>query len=811
MPYSRHILNPVVASLLSLLLIAGCGSEAGVCDNVQCPGGYYCVENNGMGACVGPDASTDMGKIEDIGPRLDKTKPTPDKGKKLDKGQTKDLKVPPKDLPGKKDGATPPKDKGPQPDQPVGGPISVTLLSPNNNSTSSLVEVSFSFKATATTGKIASCELWMNSALQGTVSNPAATAAINKKGLKDGKYTWSIKCKNVKGQAGGSTIWTLNIAPEGLTACKGSGFTANTRYKVMSAVTSTGGDCFVVDAKNVHLDGNNMAVTVPRYKDLLVHRGSTLYPSVYKNPGATGSWVKTWSTPYSDTVDATPTAADFNGDGRLDLVLPATSGNLRVFRSAGSGSFHSTPYYTSNNKKLTNPRAVDWNQDGAMDLVAAGNNASEELALNKGLAGLLYTFGYNWGAYTTNMDVGDITGDQVMDLVVGGGLSWFAEKRQVMRGVKSSSSFGFSTAWSASNNDARGSGASLIADLDGDGDLDLVLPYILLNNKRTRVFFNNGSGTSFSTSKSFSDTWPLAARDINGDGHVDLVLLHGNGTSPTGVQVNLNNGKGGFSGSKTVGAGGDITSSLLRDLDGDGAPDLVLGTSSSKLAYVRVFKNQYKTSGSFQLNFNYLSKGSGYILDARDMNNDGLLDLVSQISSTSSATSSVMLHSQNASGSYTTSTVLSSTTSTTPYFAAILGDLTANQANAVHVKKGADSITISNLGPIRGFSTGVLVEGDAATVEGVVVVDPDLYGVRFDGVNSGTVSGLKVSQLFQGTALSMDNAKIITVSNSTLCDGGQDKRLTPMGASCVMSAANGSNNRLNRNNGCTTLAYKPCP
>ena len=809
MPYSKCAMSLTGVFLFVLLLVGGCGGDAGVCESVQCPGGYTCVEKNGKGACMAPDAGKDLGKVEDIGPRADKKKPLPDKGKKLDGGVGKDQKVPPKDLPGKQDGPVQPKDKGPQPDMPPAGPVNVTLLSPANNSTSSLVEVSFAFKVSAT-NKVASCELWMNTKLQGTLTTPAASAAFKIKGLKDGKYTWSVKCKDDKGQAGGSGIWALTIAPQTLTACKGSGFTANTRYKVAQAVKSTGGDCFVVDASRVHLDGNNMAVTVARYKDLLIHRGSSLYPSVYKNPGSTGSWLKTWTTPYKDTVGNTPTAADFNGDGRLDLVLPATSGPLRVFRSSGNGSFNTIPYYTSKNSKLTSPRALDLNQDGTPDLIAAGNNASEELALNKGLAGLLFQAAYNWGIFTTNLDVGDLTGDRVMDLVVGGGLGVFLHNRQIQRGYKVGTSFAFATQWSLSTNEMRGGGAGLLADFDNDGDIDMALPNSYLSSVSTQTYYNSGSG-SFSKGKSFGSSRPIAARDMNGDGKPDLVVLQSSMTTPKEFRVLLNTGKGSFSSQQAIKVGDTITSYIVRDLDGDGQPEVVLSTSGSKYSYIRVYSNRLKTTGTFALTFSYLSLGAPYILDARDMDNDGLLDLVSHMNSTSGLTSYVMLHRQNSSGSFTTSAVLNGKASSTPYFAAALGDLTDAQARGVYIKKGAKDVTVSDVGPIRGFSIGVLVEGDAATVEGVVVVDPDLYGARFDGVNTGKVSGLEVNQLFQGTALSLDNAKIVTVSNSDLCDMGQDPRLTPIGASCVMSAANGANNRLNRNNGCTTLAFTPCP
>ena len=75
-----------------------------------------------------------------------------------------------------------------------------------------------------------------------SLTAPKATDSFTKMGLKDGKYSWSVKCTDDKGKAGGSAIWNVTIAPEGLTKCKTSGFKANTRYKVMLPVLSTGGD-----------------------------------------------------------------------------------------------------------------------------------------------------------------------------------------------------------------------------------------------------------------------------------------------------------------------------------------------------------------------------------------------------------------------------------------------------------------------------------------------------------------------------------------------------------------------------------------
>jgi len=788
-------------SLMMLATLCGCGDDGtggALCEAVKCPAGFTCVEQGGQARCVGPDAGGDSGPRDDVGPREAST-PKKDKG-----GPGKDLPGPKKDKGGPQKDLDTKQDQGSTPDLPPGSPVQVKLSSPADKSSTGATKLQFKFSVTSK-NNVARCELFLDGKKASTLKNPgpAPKFTLDISSLKDGKHTWSVKCTDVQNKKGGSPVWSFTTAPQDLTGCKSGGFTADTRYRLKADIKGGTGDCFVVDASGVHINGNGKTITAARYKDLLLHRDKSMNARVLKNPGPSGAWTVTWSSPYSDYVGEHPTAADFTGDGMLDLVLPDLNGSLHVFNNAGKGTFNSKPAYSSKNKNQTSPRAVDFNQDGHMDLALAGSGAKEELLINTGLAGLALKGTYDWGNLTRNLDPVDFNGDAVIDLVAGNaGYGYVAGPRMALKGGMFGSSFYFSTAWKP--NDSRGEGPTFVADFNGDGDWDLLTRYHWLNQISSRIFLGAGNGT-FKLSSSYNLTRPLAARDMNGDGNTDMVLLHGSPTSASMVRVYLGNGKGQFTSVKSLSPGGSITSTLVRDLDGDGLPEVVL-TAGTKGSSLIIYQNQLKGGSSFKQLLALKSSGSARILDARDMNNDGLLDLISESSSWSRA---VYLLTQSAPMKFSAK-VLMTGSGGTSFRAFALGDLTASPARAVYIKKGADGVTLTKVGAIRGYSTGVHVEGDKAHLNELVVEDTDLHGVKFKGVTSGKVEKLTTRNMFQGVGLALDNATIVTVNNCDLCDGGYDPRLTAVGARCVKSAANGINNRLRLNNGCTTLAYKTC-
>src|SRR6185369_7262436 len=116
---------------------------------------------------------------------------------------------------------------------------------------------------------------------------------------------------------------------------------------------------------------------------------------------------------------------------------------------------------------------------------------------------------------------------------------------------------------SHSNNDV------CLADVDGDGDLDLVIGPSL--SRGGTVWFNDGAGhfTRSPFEITGQQSFSLAAADLNGDGNFDTIYR---GPGPT---VSLNDGAGRFTSTGQSLGNSNITGLAVADLDGDGDLDVI--------------------------------------------------------------------------------------------------------------------------------------------------------------------------------------------------------------------------------------------
>ena len=124
-----------------------------------------------------------------------------------------------------------------------------------------------------------------------------------------------------------------------------------------------------------------------------------------------------------------------------------------------------------------------------------------------------------------------------------------------------------------------------IADFDGDGDLDIVV--VSEDDRTNELYFNDGTGR-------FSDegarlpvegtTNGVVVADLNGDGFADIIFAN-NGQDA----VVINDGAGNFvdETAERLPSSADVTQDLeLGDVDGDGDADLVVANEGANALYI---------------------------------------------------------------------------------------------------------------------------------------------------------------------------------------------------------------------------------
>src|SRR6202453_583483 len=172
-----------------------------------------------------------------------------------------------------------------------------------------------------------------------------------------------------------------------------------------------------------------------------------------------------------------------------------------------------------------------------------------------------------------------------------------------------------------------------VADLNGDGIPDLVVPssgFSAPNVGTLTVFISNGDGT-FQTPTTINLTIPVSGvtiDDVNGDGKFDLIAtaLQNPGATTTGLNVLLGDGKGGFGAPIPGPAGVSAIVSVTGDFNKDGKKDIATNSGQILLG---------NNDGTFTLQPNVLinqsfstTGGPGVVgVAAGDFNHDGNIDL----------------------------------------------------------------------------------------------------------------------------------------------------------------------------------------
>jgi hypothetical protein len=336
---------------------------------------------------------------------------------------------------------------------------------------------------------------------------------------------------------------------------------------------------------------------------------------LYAFGGIGGATLPGWPQATGNPIDSSPAAADVDGDGRPEVFVGSgtyghASGGLFSFTGDGRRRFgRALP-----DKKFPHPSVfasvavADFDGNGTSDLSVPTLGLASAWALdNHGKA--LPGYPYMWkDTMFASPAVADVNGDGVLDMIVAGDSSASADGRSgYAGGFVRAMTRGGRLLWTLKTNDIVRSSPS-VGDIDGDGRMEVVFGsgnYYRHSDAVTVRAIDAATGVQQWRRVTDGLTFGSPAlADINGDGGLDVAI----GT----FKSNQGQGNGGslyaldgVDGSNLPGFpyhhGFPAQPSVVTaDLDGDGRQDILTGTGSGLLAVSSYGQPMFRLPGNYQ-------------------------------------------------------------------------------------------------------------------------------------------------------------------------------------------------------------------
>lgn len=266
--------------------------------------------------------------------------------------------------------------------------------------------------------------------------------------------------------------------------------------------------------------------------------------------------------------------ADVNGDGNEDLLIAGQTGNFsseptaNLYLGNGDGTFSEADAGLTG-VQYGSTSIADVNGDGNEDLLITGRdadiNSTATLYLGNGDGTFSEAGAGLAGVEDGSTSIADVNGDGNQDLLITGS--------DVNEGNPTATLYlgnGNGT-FSKAGADLLGVSASStsIADVDGDGNQDLLITGRDENLDSTiTLYFGNGEGTFTEATAGLIgvEEGSTSIADINGDGNKDLLITGDSNTGPTAT-LYLGNQDGTFSEAGAGLAGVLFSSASIADVE----------------------------------------------------------------------------------------------------------------------------------------------------------------------------------------------------------------------------------------------------
>jgi hypothetical protein len=323
-----------------------------------------------------------------------------------------------------------------------------------------------------------------------------------------------------------------------------------TRYAHMVSPGLVAPGARVVRGQQIGVVGNTGAST-GAHLHFEVWRNGTVYSAI--NNGFTCLSSVTRGKPIPLTFPGLRTtpisqvnSADFNRDGKADLLAVGADSDLKFFAGNGSGAFGSASVITSGWGLYRHVTHTDLNSDGRADMLAVRSDGLLEYYAGgaSGGFGQYSRLETGWDGMLHVVSGADFSGDGLQDVLAASANGSLTVYSGNGAGALSGPRTGVGSGWGAIKFMAGG-------DFNGDGLGDIMA----VANDGT-LYFYRGLGNRFSARVAVGGGWSsftafTGGVDYNGDGRADIVARAANGD----LYMYAGDGTGKFKAGRVVGTG----------------------------------------------------------------------------------------------------------------------------------------------------------------------------------------------------------------------------------------------------------------